>query len=115
MSVVSSWLTSLHSLGYRGLGTVLRRLVVALVGLFSRKVLLRDPTVGMIVRVVVSDTVPEALRPLIVAIAQMRRHLTHRTLLHVGACIPNGKRRSIALRRSSEMDRCLAEVQLGLG
>ena len=76
--------------------------------------MLVDPTVGMIVRVVVTDAVTEALRPLIVGVAQMRRHLADGALLHVGARVPDSERGAVALWRSRQVDRRLAEVELRL-
>ncbi len=68
----------------------------------------------MVVRILVSDTVAECRRPLVVRVAQMRRHLTDRAVANILAGVPDRERGPVALRCRRQVDRCLGQVQLGL-
>ena len=97
------------------LAAVVGGFVVALVLLLGGQVLLRHPAVGMVMRVLVARAVAEGCGARVVGVAEMCGHLAHLALAHVGTRVPDGERRPVALRCGGQVDRRLAEVELGLG
>src|SRR3954470_16001881 len=87
-----------HSPGHVDFRSVFARFVVLLVPLGVGQVLLLDPALRIVMRVVVPDAVAQRLRTFVVSVTQMRRHFADRAVLHILPRVPDGQRRTVALR-----------------
>jgi hypothetical protein len=94
--------------------TVLARFVPALSSLTFGQVFLVYPASRAVVRILVPDSVAQRCCALIMAITKMGRHFTYVPVTDCGASIPDGERRSVALRSGGQVNSCVSQMELRL-
>jgi len=93
---------------------MIRRLVVHPILESSRSVLLIDPTLGVVMRVVVALPVTEGLRSAVMGVSKMGGDLTPGPLTHVSHGPPQRDRDPVRLGSRREMNNTVRQIELGL-
>ena len=79
---------------------------------FGRPVLLVDPALGLLMRVLVALSVTEAFGTLVVTIAEVDRHLSPGLIAHIGLGSAQGDGDPIRLGGRGEVNHCVGQIEL---
>ena len=104
----------IHAVSDLGFATMGGWLVIDPTFEFGRPVLLVDPALGLLMRVLVALSVTEAFGALVVTIAEVDRHLSPGLIAHIGLGSAEGDGDSIRLRSGGEVNHSVGQIQLRL-